>query len=351
MRRQSKRSSLVVSTPSIYSIQDTPPSPLSPVSTNLNFTGSDPSIPHVVPSRSHSPSANNVLTPPGRAKTISSRARYHLPSDWITPYRTSPASEDQVEIQARGREESRFTPSSMSRRSTYSPIIFANSNNNSNNDVARASPLHSRSQSRGPTPSIMMGTHSRGPSRLGGGAERESPSILLRGEEEKIGMKFQVHGFTWDGQFILDSEDCVSGSLRWAKIDGDEETSSIKTGMQLAEEDEDENLPTYMRRQSIERKSPAKPHKSDAYLAVASVVGPWRQIPPRLSSAGPLWRIIAFQLFLSLSQIIAPISSLNDMATHKANPSPFGTQHVALLMMAWAPCLVFGFDISWRREG
>lgn len=382
MRRQSKRSSLGVSSPSIYSVQDTPPN-LNPgeqrsqSTTSINLTGSEVSMPHIVPSRSHSPSASVALSPPGRAKTTSSRTRYHLPSDWITPPRVSPEElqfhlqqQQYTDVQySQMREEPpmRFTPSSMSnpsRRSTYSPIIFASSTNNPNatHEITIA---HSRSQSRGTTPSIVFGNHSRGPSRLGGifggaAGERErrsssSASWLFRGDEEKTGMRFQVHGFTWDGRFVLDSEDGVSGSLRWAKTssDGDDtDSSSIKSGVQFADEDEMEGVPSYLRRQSMERELPFQtelPFSSSINLKRIPV-GPWRQIPPISSCPGPLWRVVIFQLFLSLTQIIAAVSSLNDLAMHKSTPSSFGTQHVALLLVAWGPCLVFGFDVPWRKR-
>ncbi|KAJ3481033.1 hypothetical protein NLI96_g7935 [Meripilus lineatus] len=311
MRRQSKRSSMVVSSPSFYSVQDTLPQPNPSVArvdpqtqsqtqtaqsqstSSVDLTASEASGPHVVASRSHSPSASIALSPvspPGRAKTTTRRTKYHLPSDWITPPRVSPEElQQQLQQQlqqGQGRQDDvwysqmredappRFTPSSMSnpsRRSTYSPIIFASSTNNPN-AVHEITIAHSRSQSRNTTPSVIFGGNlSRGPSRLGGlfggnsNSERErrtssSPSSwFLQKDEEKMGMRFQVQGFTWDGRFVLDSEDGVSGSLRWAKTSSDEErdyqctdeSSDKSDGV----EDEIEGVPSYLRRQSTERES------------------------------------------------------------------------------------------------
>jgi hypothetical protein len=38
----------------------------------------------------------------------------------------------------------------------------------------------------------------------------------------------------------------------------------------------------------------------------------------------------------------ACISTVIDVATHRPTPTPFGTQHIALLLAAWGPVVVFG---------
>ena len=41
-------------------------------------------------------------------------------------------------------------------------------------------------------------------------------------------------------------------------------------------------------------------------------------------------------------QFFACISTVIDVANHRPTPTPFGTQHVALLLVAWGPVVVFG---------
>lgn len=41
-------------------------------------------------------------------------------------------------------------------------------------------------------------------------------------------------------------------------------------------------------------------------------------------------------------QFFSSISTVIDVATHRPNPTPFGTQRVALLLAAWGPVVVFG---------
>ncbi|KAE9397718.1 hypothetical protein BT96DRAFT_63314 [Gymnopus androsaceus JB14] len=55
-----------------------------------------------------------------------------------------------------------------------------------------------------------------------------------------------------------------------------------------------------------------------------------------------IWRIIIFQLSFTLILVLASISTLIDVIAHHTQPTPFGTQHVALLLAAWGPVIVFG---------
>ncbi|KAF9068847.1 hypothetical protein BDP27DRAFT_762517 [Rhodocollybia butyracea] len=63
-----------------------------------------------------------------------------------------------------------------------------------------------------------------------------------------------------------------------------------------------------------------------------------------------IWRIIIFQLSFTLILILASLSTLIDVITQRVQPSPFGTQHVALLLAAWAPVFIFGSIPSTRRK-
>lgn len=48
-----------------------------------------------------------------------------------------------------------------------------------------------------------------------------------------------------------------------------------------------------------------------------------------------------FSVFVSV-QFLTCISTVIDVATHRPTPTPFGTQHIALLLAAWGPTIVFG---------
>ncbi|KAJ7053420.1 hypothetical protein C8F01DRAFT_1330284 [Mycena amicta] len=73
--------------------------------------------------------------------------------------------------------------------------------------------------------------------------------------------------------------------------------------------------------------------------------------PPPESNAGPAAQyrklpslvrsLLAFQLTLIFSQLLSVITPLADLA-HGGQPAVFGTQHVALIVVAWAPLLTFG---------
>lgn len=71
--------------------------------------------------------------------------------------------------------------------------------------------------------------------------------------------------------------------------------------------------------------------------------------PPSADVDAAPWPILAFQLLSSSTQILAAISSLIDIASGTASPTPFGTQHIALLLAAWAPCMIFGGSFLVKR--
>lgn len=66
--------------------------------------------------------------------------------------------------------------------------------------------------------------------------------------------------------------------------------------------------------------------------------------PPALTSA--IWRLIFFQASFFLVETLAALSTLIDVFAHDSKPSPFGTQHVALILAAWGPAFVFVSDHS-----
>ncbi|KAJ4468776.1 hypothetical protein J3R30DRAFT_3304490 [Lentinula aciculospora] len=63
-----------------------------------------------------------------------------------------------------------------------------------------------------------------------------------------------------------------------------------------------------------------------------------------------LWRIVIFQLSFTLILVLACISTLIDVISRRTQPMPFGTQHVALLLAAWSPVVVFGSIPPNRRN-
>lgn len=69
--------------------------------------------------------------------------------------------------------------------------------------------------------------------------------------------------------------------------------------------------------------------------------------PLPLRAALPaLRRILALQLLASLAQTLAALSALVDLLAPRPARA-FGAQHVALLLVAWGPVLVFG--VPWGR--
>ncbi|GLB39121.1 hypothetical protein LshimejAT787_0602830 [Lyophyllum shimeji] len=53
-----------------------------------------------------------------------------------------------------------------------------------------------------------------------------------------------------------------------------------------------------------------------------------------------VYRIITFQLAFTIIQPLSSLTTLIDVIKHRT-PAPFGTQHVALLLSAWGPVVIF----------
>lgn len=63
----------------------------------------------------------------------------------------------------------------------------------------------------------------------------------------------------------------------------------------------------------------------------------------RLAYLSPaIWRIMFFQVAFAIVLLLTCISTLVDVIAGHETPTPFGTQHVALLLSAWGPAIVFG---------
>ncbi|KZV73311.1 hypothetical protein PENSPDRAFT_627483 [Peniophora sp. CONT] len=63
---------------------------------------------------------------------------------------------------------------------------------------------------------------------------------------------------------------------------------------------------------------------------------------PSSELTGALRRILFFQVAFSCIVILAGLTTWIDLAKHRDMPTPFGTQHVALVLVGWGPYFVFG---------
>ncbi|KAG1731601.1 uncharacterized protein EDB91DRAFT_1252039 [Suillus paluster] len=79
-----------------------------------------------------------------------------------------------------------------------------------------------------------------------------------------------------------------------------------------------------------------------------SVTGRYTQ--PRQSLAPAIWRLILFQMAFFITQFLAALSTIIDVAMDRPKPTPFGTQHVALVLVGWGPSIVFGHLPAVRRK-
>ncbi|KAG0698712.1 hypothetical protein DFH29DRAFT_1017369 [Suillus ampliporus] len=75
-----------------------------------------------------------------------------------------------------------------------------------------------------------------------------------------------------------------------------------------------------------------------------------RHKQPRKSLAPAIWRLILFQMAFFIIQFLAALSTVIDVAMHRPKPTPFGTQHVALVLVGWGPSIVFGHLPAVRRK-
>ncbi|KIJ61409.1 hypothetical protein HYDPIDRAFT_115868 [Hydnomerulius pinastri MD-312] len=74
----------------------------------------------------------------------------------------------------------------------------------------------------------------------------------------------------------------------------------------------------------------------------------YRPSKPNLAPA--IWRLILFQVAFFTIQCLAALSTIVDVAQHRETPTPFGTQHVALILVGWGPSVVFGHLPAVRRQ-
>ncbi|KAK7451095.1 hypothetical protein VKT23_012771 [Stygiomarasmius scandens] len=86
------------------------------------------------------------------------------------------------------------------------------------------------------------------------------------------------------------------------------------------------------------------PPKTPSSFGLGNSPQPSRHNPSPLSacSISNLWKMFIFQLSFFIVLVLACISTLIDVITHRDPPSPFGTHHVALLLTVWLPVILIG---------
>ncbi|KAL1943918.1 hypothetical protein VTO73DRAFT_3736 [Trametes versicolor] len=239
--------------------------------------------------------AGRVPTSPGLAR---SSTRYHLPFQWRPP--SIPLT-----------ERSHESPDNNSRH-TPSPLVFANISDDAQ-------------QPHKMTVSVN--------SEMGHGLYDAAPWL----KDEKAYIRQLERVRAWKNELHYDDDDihdATSGELQWTRP-SDDSSSIAKSELEFARTPQREDFD-----ETTRRPSPADPSTYDAGLSDPP-------IPIHLTFT--VWRILFFQLFSSVTQILATVTSLVDMFAQHNPPAAFGTQHIALLLAAWAPPIAFGI-IPWRRK-
>lgn len=103
------------------------------------------------------------------------------------------------------------------------------------------------------------------------------------------------------------------------------------------------------RKGGTERRGGLKRKRKPRRLSLASSVQSRRSASASHFRAA-IWRIVFFQITFIAVQILSSVTTVINIATSRATPSPVGTHHAALLLAGWGPVLVFGFSPAVRRE-
>ncbi|KAH9926720.1 uncharacterized protein B0H18DRAFT_1118792 [Fomitopsis serialis] len=258
---------------------------------------------YIVPSRTPS---DHGRTSVGRAPISPIVARhsrhYHLPFSWKSGSGSN-LSLGQTSADARPSRSTK-SPSPMS----FLPHMSSSS--------ARTSP-----ENMHVCPTLMYGQPS-------------SPTFLTNLGDDSVN-GHSDGGVFWDeetGAFVYDGEDdddeTTSGSMRWARpsVASDSTKSPELEFARGPGAGEGPTMYTY----------PKRPSSSDVAVSTPA----WR--------SADVWRTLFFETFLSFAQIAGAITSLSDVFSGRGPPTPFGSQHVAFLLFAWAPTIAFGV-LPWRR--
>ncbi|KAI1798118.1 hypothetical protein LXA43DRAFT_875791 [Ganoderma leucocontextum] len=304
--------------PTLWSLE------LSPTLTGLpagqrSATPSSTIVVEAIPSPPDSLSSGRVRIIAGRAPTVSRHdLRYHLPFQWRfneplnseDGFRSSPDSSLNL-----SRSHSRHTPS---------PLIFANPVEERNEQLYTTTvPV-----ALGPSESLYEAAPWL----------KDEKAYLRQMEKVKPDLAHQPYprNANKDPNHVNDEGyDGISRSLRWARH-SDGSISSAKSVLEFA------RGPRRDDPEALRRPSPVELSTYDAALTETPI--------PDFTYM--VWRILFFQLLSSAAQIVATLSSLVDMSKQHNPPAPFGTQHVALLLVAWLPLVSFGvrWPWWWRRH-
>ncbi|KAI0360585.1 hypothetical protein OH77DRAFT_1418556 [Trametes cingulata] len=234
---------------------------------------------------------------PSSPRVAKPGTRYHLPFQWRPPSHTPT-------------EKSRESPDDNS-RSTPSPLVFA---------------MPADDAGQPPNTTTVSVTPDMTERMYDAAPWLKDEKAYLRQLERANAWKKEIH----DND---DNNDAISGSLRWVRH-SDDSASIAKSELEFARTPQREEF-----EETTRRPSPADPSTYDAGLSD----------PPIPNLTYTVWRILFFQFFSSVTQILATITSLVDMFAQHNPPSAFGTQHIALLLAAWAPPIAFGI-IPQRRK-
>lgn len=236
---------------------------------------------------------------PGRAPSQAKHSKYHLP--FANPSISALQEHSNLSSPQPSLRSARDSPVrevNRSRNSSYrgapSPIIFS-------------SPSRTENRPREPTVVDIS------PSPL-------PPALVDDDDEKDDGSITEVH-------HDAEGDNAATGSLRWTF---DPERASLKKdkddfGYGDTLED-DYGEPTLSHFPRIRRSPSGQP--------------PW--LDDMLDADPPPLRLVCFQLFLAATLAICAVTSLVDIFTPRSPPTPFGTQHVALVLAAWGPTLSVG---------
>ncbi|KAI8986889.1 hypothetical protein BD414DRAFT_487383 [Trametes punicea] len=233
---------------------------------------------------------------PSNPRVAKPGTRYHLPFQW------GPSS-------APPTERSRSSPDRNSRQ-TPSPLVFAVPTDRT-----------------GQSPNFATVSVTSDPS------ERLYEAAPWLKEEKTYLRQIEMAKVRKNEAYDDDNYDAVSVSLRWVRH-SDDSVSVAKSELEFTRSPERDDF-----EETTRKPSPADPSTFDAGLSD----------PPIPDPNLAVWRILFFQSFASITQILATITSLVDIFAQHNPPSAFGTQHFALLFAAWAPSIAFGI-IPWRRK-
>lgn len=288
---------------------------------------------YLVPSRTPSDPARTSVGRAPISPVVARHSRYyHLPFSWRS---ASPLSlADDKEREREREREADGRPSRSTRSPSESPLSFLPTMTPSSTRTSPELHIHAHLHV---FPKLMYG-------------QPTSSTFLAELDGDGDGGPHEEHDVFWDeatGALFYDDDgveddiETVSGSMQWAR-------PSLAS-------DETKSPELAFARPSTASGPVMYTCASSLLLLPLSVTRPTHLCcvdPKRVDTAAgrnaDMWRTLFFQTLLSAAQILGAVTSLADVAARRGAPSPFGTQHVALLLFAWAPTLAFG-ALPWHR--